>query len=290
MTLKKQNHSHTGRIKSWITTLVAVLFVVTLSVSTQSKDNADSAKQKEVDNYGADLDITIHRQYKFLEEYGKDLIDDDIQAVPYQINIVQPKRKWSRDDKVYTDENSVEIIEHGFLYDVETFGNEPVGRKYKTLLLKFSGDKASRKLKEVQIEVYEKNYKTRAYFWVGIKDTNPIIDTPQSYQADASGNTATDKSLAIARRSNSEDSEQKALEMAAAMSGNSKEVIKVEKLLEKMKNTPAQPLRNVFKNDFYRKHLSDFSNIVFSIYEMHRRRAKDADSYMLDFLRESTLY
>lgn len=277
-----------------IVSLGILLGVFGLAATVFAQPKVDPEKQREVNNFGADLDFTIHRQYNFLEIYGRALIDDNIQAVPYRVNIIQPKRKWSKDDKIYSEGNSVEIIQHGFIYDVETFGNEPVGRKYKTLLLKFTGSGETRKLASVELEIYEKNYKNRTYFWVHIKDKRPNTDISENfirnYKPDASGDTATDKDIEIQRRSNADDSEQIALEMAAAMSGDGGAAPKVIKTLSRMKNTPAQPLRNTFKNEFYRKHLASFSNIVFSIYEIHRSRAKDSDSYMLNFLRGSTTY
>ena len=283
----------------------AVLFIMQGMVQAQIGKTAasDPAKQKEVNDYGANIDQTIILQYQYLEAYGKNLIDDDVQSVPQQVTIIQPKRPWEKKgndfetDKFKTDtgkvrfkdQNTIEIIQHGFIYDEEYVSSEPVGRKYKTITLKFKGDKANRSLEKVIVEIYAKNYRKRTYYSFRLEDKSPITKIDQNYKPDGQGHTSLDKSISVFRRSNMDDAEQIAKEESLA-DQSSKQKPYVTKDLKDIKNTPAQPLRNEFKNKFYRVHLNHFSNIVFHIYEMHKMRYKDSDNYMLDFLKESTTY
>lgn len=280
-------------IKKAFPLLIALLLMTGTQLFAQQSNYEEKLKST-VYEFGKDLDLTIHKNYNFLEKYGKELIDDDIQAVPYRVTIIQPKRSFSKEDKIYTEPNSIEIIQHGFIYDLETFNPDPIGRKYKTLKLAFTGNKGSRKLNNLDIEIYEKDYKRRQYFWVHINDKAPITDISDNFAKNYSydkntGITPLDNNVSIERRSNMEDAEQIAKEQALA-NQTSKSRPKVTKTLGQIKNTPAQPLRNEFKNRFYRVHLNHFSNLVFHIYETHMLRSKDSDNYMLDFLKESTSY
>ncbi len=273
--------------------LALFLFLGTLGFAQDLTQNESKLKST-VNAFGKDLDLTIFRQYNFLETFGKELVDDDVQAVPYRVTIIQPKRAYSKPGKTIAKENSIEIILHDFIYDLENSNPEPVGRKYKTLSLQFSGDKASRKLSNLSIEIYKKNYQERIYYWTKIDDGKPVTDVSKDFSDKYSfdqntGMTPLDQNVTISRRSNMDDAEQIAKEEALA-NQTSKERPLVTKKLSEIKNTPAQPLRNEFKNRFYRIHLSHFSNLVYHIYEMHRLRTKDSDNYMLDFLKESTTY
>ncbi len=292
--------------------LAFALTIVQIGFAAEDKKQ-DADKQKEVNAYGADIDQTIIRQYKYLEDYAKGLVDEDIQSVPYQVTIIQPLREWEKKgkdgkeknlrnkgtDKVMTedgrvrfkDNNTIEIIQHGFIYKDDFVVGDPIGRKFKTLKIVFTGEKDNRKIKEIQIELYEKNYQRKTFYIVRILDKQPITTEKKEYAPDANGITALDQNITIQRRSNRDDAEQLAKEAALANQSSDQGVPPfVEKGLVKIKNTPAQPLRNTFKNNFYRVHLAHFSNIVFHIYEMHNTRSKNSDNYMLDFLRESTTY
>lgn len=297
---------------------VAVLLLLSLtSVAIAQNGTAatDPEKQKEVNEYGAELDKTIFRQYRFLERYGKGLIDDEIQAVPYKVTIIQPKRKYEKDGKEFTDarfpgdprtlyrtdggkvrlldKNSVEIVQHGFIYDDDLVDPDPVGRKFKTIMLRFEGQDQNRKLKSVSMELFKKNYKERIFYYVKVQDGKPVtkkVENMENYKPDQNGHTQLDNNVTIARRSNREDSAQIAKERALAEQSTDNNRPMVAKKLAKVKNTPAEPLRNQFKNRFYREHLQHFGNLAFYIYEVHNMRTRNSDNYMLDFLKESTDY